>query len=230
MGKHFHSPRHSNPKGFFETVEINLINEIILSRYDTPKIPFFTRFLTKNTIYRPARWQRWLMALPSEVSIATDSKRVGRRIKAAVAHKPFAYKDPRFSYTLPVWKPYLDKDTVFICVFREPNVTIKSILKECASMRYLRSLEIDEQTAYESWFSIYSHILENHLHDTSNLAFVHFTQVYDGSALPTLSERLDADLKHDFVDKALNRTKSDCAAPQKIQRVYGRLCDLAGYV
>lgn len=52
------------------------------------------------------------------------------------------YKDPRFSYTLPAWLPYLH-DTRMICIFREPGLTAESIVTECRTMPYLANLEMN---------------------------------------------------------------------------------------
>ena len=229
MGDNLYPPRHSNPKGFFENPELNRINEIILSKYDRPLPSALKRSSKNSTVYCPSYGQRWLMSLPVHVSVTNDDKEIAERIRAALNRRPFSYKDPRFSYTLPVWKRLLDKDIVFICVFREPNVTVNSILKECTSEEYLKNLQINDQKASEVWINVYSHILEKHLNDTDNFVFVHYNQIYNGSALPKLSAVLGVELKHDFVDRKLKRSKCDTSASKKTEKIYNKLCELASY-
>nr|NIM15258.1 hypothetical protein [Candidatus Aminicenantes bacterium]NIM82018.1 hypothetical protein [Candidatus Aminicenantes bacterium]NIN21402.1 hypothetical protein [Candidatus Aminicenantes bacterium]NIN45229.1 hypothetical protein [Candidatus Aminicenantes bacterium]NIN88049.1 hypothetical protein [Candidatus Aminicenantes bacterium] len=107
------------------------------------------------------------------------------------------------------WAKFLDKGTVLICIFREPDVTVESILKECRSVDYLEYLKIDRKKAYEVWINMYSHILEKHLarFDQFDFIFLHYDQVFDGSVLDRLSEALGVSLSSDFVDKQLKRTR-----------------------
>jgi len=71
MGESFHQPRDSNPKGFFEWYRINRINEDILAAHDGIGLRdrLFKKILKKNTIRRPGKNQRWLMALPEGVGV-----------------------------------------------------------------------------------------------------------------------------------------------------------------
>ncbi|MGH7907869.1 MAG: hypothetical protein ACREP6_14695, partial [Candidatus Binataceae bacterium] len=96
-----------NPKGFFEDREINLINEDLLG----PVIKAY-RHRTANKIFHRMRrrdlklreWQRWLATLPASACIGSSPK-IERRIQRLAAREPFCFKDPRFSYTLGVWRP-----------------------------------------------------------------------------------------------------------------------------
>lgn len=251
MGENLYSPQEGNPKGFFENEEINGVNEIILSSYDRRHQSLLKRYLQNSinfnpycqklmpvflqkyfisTVYTPAYLQRWLMSLAVDVDINTRNKKVEKKIKAAVSRKPFAYKDPRFSYTLPVWRKYLDKNTIFICVFREPNVTVKSILKECSSARYLHNLRINESQAYEVWQNMYLHILTKHIESNDAFVFIHYDQIYEGSVLLSLSNLLGVELKHNFVSKELRRTYSDSSIPEMPQKIYNKLCKFSGCI
>ncbi len=229
MGNDLYPPRRGNLKGFFETAEINGINEKILEEYDKRLQKFLKKFTKNYTVHCPASGQRWLMSLPVTVTVNNENEEITNRIVKAIYKTPFAYKDPRFSYTLPVWRRYLEPDTVFICVFREPNITVKSILKECASERYLKSLKIDQKAAYGSWLNMYSHILKKHFDNKGQFVFVHYNQIYSGSALPMLSNKLGVELKQNFVERELKRTRSDSYVPHRIMEIYSSLCELADY-
>lgn len=250
MGRGLYPSCDSNPKGFFENAYINGINEVVLSKYDKPdksvlkkvglrRSPTFRHLLTRvpprlkrrfcSTVYSPDELQRWLLSIPPTVKILSSNEEVASRIKRAVQHGPYAYKDPRISYTLPVWKEFLDEDTILICIYREPDVTVTSILKECCSRKYLGTLAITEREAFEVWSNMYMHVLKNWEADNSNFIFVHYNQVFEGGALPKIGELLDAELKHDFVSKELKRSEGGCCIPDEVRNVYAKLCELSDY-
>jgi hypothetical protein len=232
LGEKLYLPRDTNPKGFFEWKEINQINERILSAYRGKKRfhdPLLRKVLKKHTVRNPGKNQRWLLSLSPHIDITYADEETGNRIKNVIAREPFCYKDPRFSYTLPVWRRYLKPDTALICIFREPEITVESILKECRSADYLKDLFIKRKNAFAVWANLYAHVLLKNRDASANLTYVHYNQVYDGSALHSLSLLLRTDLKRDFVDEDLKRTTSSSPMPQYVSRIYTKLCDLAGY-
>lgn len=231
LGDRLHKPRESNPKGFFEWFKINKINEEILAGYEIETLisRLTMLFMKKYTVNNPGTNQRWLMAIPLEVDIRSSDSRLEGEILQVINRKPFCYKDPRFSYTLPVWQRYLKNDTVYICMFREPDVTVESILKECRNQDYLACLSIRRKQAYRVWENMYSHILYKHAPSTKNLFFVHYNQVFDGSAIPLFSKALDVSLNDDFVDEKLKRTMPSGQIPGDVYQLYRELCHRAGY-
>ncbi len=232
MGDKLHKPEPSNPKGFFEWMTINQINEKILDAYGRRNLTarFFEVFFKKSTVYNPVgRNQRWLISLPVSVDVTRPVPDVEPEIKDVTEREPYCYKDPRFSYTLPVWEKFLKPDTVLLCVFREPDITVNSILKECRSRDYLKSLYINRSMAYGVWFNMYSHILLKHAPMFKNLVFVHYNQIYSGTAVPMLSEMLNVSLQKDFVEEDLKRTAPSGWIPPKVKSLYRRLCVMAHY-
>jgi hypothetical protein len=232
LGDKLHKPMASNPKGFFEWMEINRINEEILEGYvkKTLAAKFFEWVTKKGTVYSPVgKNQKWLLSLPLNVNVESAAPSVAENIKKVLAREPFAYKDPRFSYTLPIWARYLKPDTVFICLFREPDITINSILKECSSRKYLGNLYITRHMAYHTWLNIYSHIVFKHAGNLGNFIFLHYNQVYDGTAIPILSNILGVSLQVNFVDPGLKRTVSSGSVPARVKELYQRLCAAANY-
>ncbi len=230
LGERLHTPRDSNPKGFFEWYRINRINEQLLAPHDRAGLTASLGTLFgRHTVTGPGANQRWLALLPPGARVVCTDPALRKEIDEVVARRPFAYKDPRFCYTLPAWRPHLPAGTAFLCIFRDPATTVASILKECRSQPYLRSLWIGRRTAYKVWARMYRSVLEWHREDPSRFLFVHYDQVLDGSALPRLASDLDADLRQGFADPALRRSRPDGALPRPARELYLRLSGLAGY-
>lgn len=243
MGDDLYPPRDSNPKGFFEDPVINGINEQILEPLDYKTThPLRTAVCNAaatfagslgarigaviGTDYPLTYGQRWLERVPVGQSIQSSDE-VIQQIKEATLRAPFCFKDPRFSYTLPVWRPYL-LDTVFLCIFRHPANTALSIIKECQCMEYLESVIMNFDIALEVWTLMYSHILERHRHSGAWM-FIHYDQMHDPETLNKLEKFTGAVVDRSFPDIALRRSHSDHAISGTTRRIYQQLCALAGY-
>jgi hypothetical protein len=124
MGEKMLQPTPRNPKGYFESEVIEIINEDILKTI-VPRRPLGILGNFKKN--RPREAQYWLARVPLNTKIRC-SEDIPSRIESCIQKQPFCFKDPRFSYTLPIWKPFL-KNTVFICVFRHPAKTASSFIK-----------------------------------------------------------------------------------------------------
>ncbi len=231
MGERLHRARDSNPKGFFEWYRINRINEELLAGRGRRglKERFAAAVLKKHTVDSPGKSQRWLMAIPEGVSFDPVPAGLEAEMRAVLQRRPYAFKDPRFSYTLPAWAPLLAADTVFLCVFRDPAVTVASMLKECRTQPYLADLFLTRRDAFRVWTAMYRNVVERLLPRFPSLHFVHYEQVLDGSARARLECALQAELPWDFPDPRLARSRSRRRAPRAARDLYARLCRLAGY-
>jgi len=231
-------PAHdSNPKGFFEGLEINTINEHILES----SLPFMQR--VQQPVLRIARalglpWQSaralhrrgqaWLMPVPLSAPIHGTAS-IEKQISALTTQAPFCFKDPRFSYTLPVWRPHLDlKRTVFLCIFRHPAETAASIAKECRTQPYLRGICIPTEGLLVLWRLMYAHIIERQKKH-GRWMFIHYTQMFDEAFLPRLADFTGAKVDSDFPDTALHRSRPKIPLDAETRSLYAELCDLAGY-
>lgn len=225
MGDELYDGDEANPKGYFEDKEINLINEELLAQI-LPARPtgIFGKLFFRS---RPVLGQRWLAQVPIGTTIPVPSL-IAARIKAQVAHKPFCFKDPRFCYTLPAWRPLIN-DAVFICVFRHPGETVTSILKECRRADYLHSLKIDFSDALRVWKLMYQHILQVHYKPEERWLFVHYNQLLEGSVLRKFEEVLGAEVDRSFADAKYKRSSWVGDIPDQIKSIYERLCELSGY-
>lgn len=227
LGHHLIPPDIANPKGYFEDIEVNTVNEELLAAV----VPRRPRGIIGNLFYkaRPAYSQRWLAKLPYNVKFSPSKKNI-KRIKSLVAQSPFCFKDPRFSYTFPVWEPYLPKHTVIICVFRTPSNTALSLQKEAARDSILRNLKLKFtlRDAFEVWQQMYEHILRHYSNSRHRWLFLNYSQVLNGEAFCRIIDVLGVPhLPSDFADTRLNRCYSDVIEPWAVKTLYQKLCDLS---
>jgi len=229
MGEGLYPGHPSNPKGFFESGDINDLNEMILAPHNKHVLPALVYKFLHLTRPNPLSRQQWLSSIPPNISVSYCSAEIQKKIKIMLSKTPYCYKDPRFSYTLPVWQRFIDDETQFICIFRAPDITINSILKECSNRTYLRNLYITRKYALKMWINIYSHILIHNNDNMNTILFVHYNQILDGSALNKLSDLLEVRLSGNFPDPNLKRTVADNSSHPGCLRIYKQLCALAGY-
>jgi hypothetical protein len=219
MGDRLLPPSDGNPKGYFEDYEINDINEDLLASV-VPKRPII--FGNEHFRHRPLRGQFWVACLPLGTQISPSPALIPR-LQRAVLREPYCFKDPRFCYTLPVWRPYL-KNVAFVCAFRDPGATVASILKECQ----YAPIVLTFGHALRAWTQMYTHVLQIHRHHGDWL-FLHYNQLLSNDGLKRLQLFLDAQVDGSFPEASLNRSVSTKRVPGKSWRVYEELCDLAGY-
>ena len=224
FGNKLYQARESNPKGFFEDPEINDINETILSQVTLRRPPLIGNFVLRSI---PTYGQRWLSRIPLNTIFTLDDL-IKQRISQATNKVPFCYKDPRFSYTLDVWRPFL-RNVVYICVFRHPAITAQSIIKFAKTDKHLKNFSISFHGALKVWTQIYLHILEKHIKEGTWL-FVHYEQGLHKKINKKLENILGVKVDHSFPDRSLKRTKKNRKIHNsKIIRIYNRLCQLADY-
>lgn len=223
MGEQLLPPSEDNPKGYYEDREVNSINEALLSRV-TPSCPPGTQ---RSKGGREMCWGwRWLAEVPLGVEIPCSTP-LEERIQEQITHRPFCFKDPRFCYTLPVWRKRLS-DAVFLCVFREPARTAQSMVKTCERGVYLHGMQVTFSEALDLWTLMYRHVLDFHRHEGQWL-FLHYEQVLDGSAMSRLQAFLQVSVQAQFADRTLKRSVN-CGEPGSAARgVYDQLCELAHY-
>lgn len=215
-GENLYPGREANPLGFYESPEVNDINETILHSTREARIDPDVR-----------SWGRlWLARVADDVEM-TCPRDVRRRIECLVRQAPFCLKDPRFSYTLPVWRPYLS-DAGVLCLFREPARTAHSVLKECATAEYLTDLEMDFSRAIDIWFHVYRYILRR-LAKVGDWMFLHYDQLFDRTAVRKVESFLDAKLVAALADRRLRRSENIGHVSAEVQRTYDQLCELADY-
>lgn len=203
--------RDSNPKGFYETAEINGINEaLIAAAYPTA---------------RPAgRMQRWLTA--ADAPVPSDAPaHLTARMRRLAARRPFAFKDPRFCLTLAAWREAVGELGV-VCVFRGPADTAESTLREVGEADYLADVELDFDGAVAVWTSAYRNALAQRDDDW---LFLHFDQLLTDEGLARLEAFVGGPVRRDFPEAAWKRASSERPVPAEAAALYAELCELAGH-
>lgn len=227
MGVQLHPGREGNPKGYFEDVEVNNLNEDILGsvlrrrpRADWGRIFF----------WRLKYGQGWLAELPINKTLSC-SEQDKARIKKLVEREPFCFKDPRFCYTLPVWRPYINQENVVhIVTFRDPLTTATSMIKE-AKHGY-PEIKIDVSRCLRIWHDVYNHILNIHYPKGGKWLFFNSKQFFiNNKPCKKLEDSLSISLDSNFLDNRLQRSMpaSGVSVPEHVKKIYTQLCTLAGY-
>ena len=231
LGDDLYPPRESNPKGFFENELINGINEKILEKFDYIRVKRNSEpILYNSSPFNPIYGQRWMNYIEPETAISYSDEDTLNQIRSALSVPVFAYKDPRFSYTLPVWKPYLPKNVVYICMFRQPEITVESVLKDCLSRYKPDEFYITRELIYTLWYNNYQRILNSISCGTyPRMIFVHYEQLLSKDRFEMLSQELEVELDDKFISPELNRSRSISDAPVNVLDLYSNLCELAGY-
>lgn len=235
MGRRHIEPNEANPKGYFEDKEINDLNEAILDRYCKTR-PEFLRFLFnhlplamdgfRNSVPIRGRGQLWLARIPQDITVEPLNQ-VEKRLQTLLSQRPFCFKDPRFCYTIPAWRPYLDLDeTVFLCVFRNPADTVESVLNVCRKSRYLNNIRIGVADVCEMWRSMYAHVLHRHKNH-GRWMFIRYEQAFENGFSERLSEFTGAKVDSSFATKTLHRSHGNCSIDDATLSTYADLCRLA---
>jgi hypothetical protein len=223
MGPNLMPATPGNPKGYFESFDIETINEDIL-KLVIPSKPKYFKFFFKN---RPGKGHYWLTALDTNV-IVKGKPSIQKKIADLTTHTPYCFKDPRFCYTLPIWRPLLAADTAFVCIFRNPSETVSSILRECRREQYLADYPVNRQLAYDVWKRMYTHILEKHRR-SGQWVFLHYRQLFTESGQDRLASLTGAAIDRDFPDQSLHRSRPQESTAFEIDSIYRQLCALAEY-
>jgi hypothetical protein len=227
MGEEIWPANEGNPKGQFEDREVNQINDQLIASVSSKSPPHVLRRLFYGDAPVLGDLQHWVAVLRPGVPIPCAPAMSGR-IAAVTAHQPFCLKDPRFSYTLPAWRPHIG-DALLLCVFRDPSVTASSIVRECNTADYMKPLGVDARWGLKVWEAMYRYILEVDYPQGGDWLFVHYDQLLDHSADAELEHRLGVRIDREFAAAELNRSRPGAAVPRRMARLYDRLCELARY-
>lgn len=214
--------RDANPVGFYEDATVNRINEDLLAPLVPDRIPRLGRYVQR---WRPVYEHRWLVSDPVR-GVPEASPELAQEIRHLTEHPdPWCYKDPRFSYTLPAWRPFV-ADAAFVCVFRQPGATAQSIVREVASEPIYSYLRIDEDRALTIWLHNYRSVLDRQ-RTSGDWLFVHYDDILDGDGVERLGQHLGTSISRDLIDRSLRRSQPAGGLPKAAEDCYRELCELA---
>jgi hypothetical protein len=214
-------PDEGNPLGYFEDLDVIRTNESILS-------PFYRSGWrrTLRTIRRKPYIQgtgAWLLDLDyrslKDISVKPEH---AEKLKSFFSQTPFAYKDPRFSFTLNAVARFLPGNTNFICVFRHPALVVKSTLKQAARS----GLPLDESYGLAVWEAHYRCLLEHRRQMGGQWFFVSYESLMNGDGASRLEEFLDVPLDRTLIKQELSRSGGDQSMPKEVVKLFYQLRDL----
>ena len=95
-----------NPRGIFESLDVNLLNEQLMGIPPLNRITSLWRRFFSGTPEKPGPGQGWLFHPPLNWAPRQTSNTWNQAVDRLLAGGPWVLKDPRFSFTLPSWLPH----------------------------------------------------------------------------------------------------------------------------
>ncbi|MCX5937345.1 MAG: hypothetical protein NTW02_03865 [Cyanobium sp. LacPavin_0920_WC12_MAG_62_9] len=222
MGEvHSIRPRHSNPLGFYEDWEVNALNEQILAT----ALPQHSEGGSDG----PCQGQRWLARLPLGTPLSA-SPALRRNMARLLSQQPFCFKDPRFSYTLHLWRaelaPEQRQQLRCLCLFRPPAVVVDSLLKEVQSEPTLRNVALNVPQAFALWELQYRWILEQQQREGQWL-FLNYDSLFETNGQRTLERFCGVSVDTTLPRQTLNRSRAQLPVPASCRQLHQQLLQLA---
>jgi hypothetical protein len=158
-------PSEANPRGYFEDEVVNAINNLLIRQMTGTAL---LDVIPPRLLPWVERWFPWMhrdtrslwLACPRRPLAWRLGYDLGHLICKITSHQPFCLKDPRFSFTLPLWQPYLPERTRFLVVFRDPARTVNSMLRDAKELYPGRPLPLTKRWAIDHWSLAYRRIME----------------------------------------------------------------------
>lgn len=218
LGSDLHPANQWNPKGFFEDRGTTDINEQILQPYigEGNQVQQLARRLQPG--------EAWLASFNSDF-VPEVTPQIQSAIAMETAAHPLYRKDPRFCFTLPAWRPHFGRDTVFICIFRNPLHTAYSVRR----FGQAYDLGISMEWALELWCDSYEIVLRRHS-TQGRWIFVHYEQVLGGHSTRRLERALRIRLRPEFADATMQSPFAGGKLTPRAQSIYDELCTRASWV
>lgn len=217
-------PTISNPQGYFESHEINSLNNCIIHKLVS--WPVFNGLIRRRYDLITNLDQRgYAFASPRFLRPMPLGDDLKERMRTLLSRADFCYKDPRFCVTLPSWRPFLPNGIKVLVVFREPEKTVESYLKNVDAV-YHPPFHITQRELDIAYARNYSRLLQ---WADSNWSFYHYDQIYSGEAKPKIEKFSGIEMTWSHVNESLRRSQGYPAerTSMKARLVYKRLCKLA---
>jgi hypothetical protein len=211
-------PDAGNPLGYFEDIEIIQVNDAILAPFYCSKWGRLRRAASRKP--KIVGTGAWLLDLdPSHLKSVVLRSEHADKFRELFARTPFAYKDPRFSFTLGVLAPIIPKNTVYLCVFRHPLQVVESTKKHALRSRII----VDDKYCFALWEAHYGCLLQHYHQVGGQWLFVSYDQLMNGKALSRIEEFLGVRLDRGLVKRELMRTHTVGRLSGRVAKTYDRL-------
>ena len=213
-----YQPDDGNPLGYFEDLEVVQLNDAILAPFYCSKWRRLLRSVSRkpNIVGTGA----WLLDLdPSLLNAVRLRSDHADKFRELFAHTPFAYKDPRFSFTLGVLAPIIPKNTVYLCVFRHPLQVVESTKNHALRSRII----VDDEYGFALWEAHYECLLQHYHEVGGQWLFISYERLMNGEAFPRIEEFLGVRLDRGLAKRELMRTQTVGRLSGRVAEVYDRL-------
>ena len=154
------------------------------------------------------------------------------RIDRLTWRRPYAFVDPQFSFTWPIWHAAARQagraTPGLICVFRDPRID----WEDAAGTGLGGPDDLASGSAAERrrWLEIYGEIL-NGAAEGGEWLFLHGDHLFEGPTLERLGAFSGADFVTGFGDAPLDQPqRTDPCSDGALDEMYGELCRRAGMV
>ena len=214
-----------NPLGYFEDLDVISTNDAMLAPIYRTRWRRFSRAIRrKPDIVGTGSWLldfslRQLGAITLQPAQAAKFRELFSRV-------PFAYKDPRFSFTLGALAPIIPRNTSYICVFRHPLQVVGSTRKQAARS----GVVVSDEYCFDLWEAHYRCLLEHFRQLGGQWLFISYQQLMDGEATTRMEDFLKTRLDRNLVKKELNRAQAAGRLPDRIAQLFENLKELESLV
>jgi len=216
-------PSVSNPKGYYEDRDINLLNNQLIDM--VLNWPALNRLRKRFSLVINSDHRAYPMAAPLWLRKKSLDKEIKTKIRKISNKEPFCFKDPRFNVTLPFWKPFLPQDTRFICVFRDPYRTADSQLRNAREV-YSPPIPITLKECNLSWYRNYKRLLYVYS-KRGQWLFVNYDMIIAAKAIRAIEHFAETTVDISSIDPSLSRAKHQEPAGvrigSKLHKLYDRL-------
>lgn len=195
-----------NPLGYYEDRNVNNANDVLLWPYFRAGPARVWRRITRKPHLES--WQGWLLDItPEQAEALSVPNSLRESFVEFFKRQPFAYKDPRFSFTLPAILPLLPSKTVFICVYRDPRQVVVSTIKEARKETKHRDWQdrYPINYCYRMWEAHYRCIINAYTKFQLSCVFVRYERLISGRCVSKISDLVGAKLDGSLIKPELNR-------------------------
>jgi hypothetical protein len=218
-------PSPANPYGYYEDFGINACNAAVIEAMLAVLWGGKHGKRCDHPVH--SRYEAlWLAAPKTLPDVAVPSQAL-EEMQAKFARRPFCFKDPRFSVTLPAWRPHLPVDCRFLVVFRDAHRCTDSIMRD-AGETYSPPLPVTPAWAYLQWYRNYRRLLDDFSREGAWL-FVHYDDVLSGAAIHAIERFTDASVDPSRLNPEVSRARyhvryARLRQAQRCAALYARLC------